>query len=515
MSLPTRTLEQILIRALAHFRTSFPGFPLGTKKFLGRSGRAIGLVLWGLHKSLEDLDADVVPSAKMAADLLADWLFNLGLPDGEGGFGPLKPTTASGGLANITGVNGTVYTDGLTATAEDGATQIELSGTVTIPGSPPGFGSVEGAFIAVTKGTAGNLPAGTVLTWDAAPLNADPSFTLTAGLGDAIDIEDSPSRYTRIKQRLQNPPRGGKTEDIIFWAELVKGVAEIYVYPRRGGTGTVDVVITTKGSNADDGTSRVPTTALINSIQASFDSNRPVASEQVNAIKPTTRTAHDVQIKVTPSQAKYRFDWDDSAGYTVDTYPVAANPLRLTLNTVAPASLKNAIDAYINGLGAQPRLQIMSTGSHVNKAIGTSKTAVFTPGPSAGLGWSDSGGKTTIALDSLPNGWVAPVATDVVHAYGPAVAAIAQGVVDIFDGLGPSKNSGFADDEVIWDDTLSISGITAAAENARDTDGSKFIQKVPVGDVTIDGVVADVTGIDNGITGPEILFLGKVAVVAA
>lgn len=497
------TFDEVRKRVLGAFRTSFPGLPLGLKKFLGRSARAMARVLWGSQKAVEDLDKDIVPSTESSTELLSSWATLIGLPDGDGGYGPLKTTAASGGAALLTGVKGTIYPNNATATAEDGTTQVKLSGGQTIPGSPPGFGSIAGSIIAVTKGVAGNLPAGTVLTWDNPPAGADATLTLTSPLTEGLDVEDNPSVYARIVSRMQNPPRGGVDADYAFWIlsdEEVEGVVGVYVYPRRFGTGTVGIVIVGGGSGAF----RVPSEAVRDEAQEAVDAHRPAAVESADVILPFAATAgRRVRVKVKP-QPGYEFDWDDTAAsYTVDTggYSIGP-PATLRLSALAPASLKAAITAYVAGIGLAPRLQVLSTGKVVNQLI-------------RAVAFSDGGGKTTLTLETVPGGWAAPANNDPVHAGGPVVETIATGILALADSLGPSRLGGLGSVRQPWPDTLTISGIIAVAENALDTDGSKLIDKVPVNQATIDDEEKDAQGTDSTIVGPELLHLAYVAVTAA
>jgi hypothetical protein len=496
MSLPTKTLSQITDRATAHFRTSFRGLPLGIRFFLGRSARALALAIWGLHKAVEDVDRDIVPSPKMSTDRLSDWAFQLGLPDGKGGYGRLLPVAASGGAATLTGVKGTVYPDAITATAEDGSTVVALSGSVTIPGSGTGFGSIAAKFIAITEGSVGNLPRGTVLTWDNPPTGADGTFTLTGGLSHGDDLEDNPGVYGRIVARLQTPPDGGNAEDVRIWL-TVDGVAAVYVYPRRGGTGTVDAVIAGGGS----GQARVPSGSVQTAAQDSADANRPAGSERVTAVLPymPDGSGHAVRVRVEPSALRYAFDWDDAGtALVVDTSGYAAGPpATITVVGALPASLTLAIDAYKSSVGLAPRLQVLSTGAPVNAPI----RAVDYTG-------------SVITLETVPDEWIPPADGDEIYAYGPVVATIAAGTLALCDSLGPSRVSGFGDAVTPWSDKLTISGIIRVAEDAIDTDGSKLISEVSPGDATIDGVADDVQGGDTGLLGPEMLYLSHVAVTA-
>lgn len=497
-NLPTKTLDSIVRRGLGLFRSAFPDLPMGTKRFLGRLSRAVSRNIWGLQKSIEDADADIVPSSKSSDDILSSWAELLGLPDGEGGYGRLKPKAASGGASTLTGVLGTVYADGMIATAEDGTTEIRLSGAVTIAGTPPGFGSAPASFVAVTKGTVGNLAVGTVCTWQDPPAGADATFTLTAELADGTDAEDNPSVFGRIVSRLQTPTRGGVAEDYREWLEGVDGVVDVFVYPRRSGTGTVDVVIVGGGSGAD----RVPTEATRLDADAALKAKRPVAAESVNVVLPTAAAGgRVVRLRVVPAADKYDFDWvDTGASYTVDAGGYAAGPpATLRLNTLAPTSLKTAVDAYKAGTGDAPRLQVLSTGIVINAPIGV-------------VDYADAGGKTTLTLDTVTEAWTPPSDGDTVYAYGPVVATIAAGVQALANALGPSRVSGYGDDLTPWPDKLTLSGLIGVAEAAIDTDGTKLVDEVIAGGATIDGAAADVQGADNTDDGPELLYLGHVAI---
>jgi hypothetical protein len=499
LSLPTQVLDTIITRGRAYFRTSFPGFPMGVKQFFGQLARAVGVNIWAAQKTVEELDNDIVPSSQSSDAALSAWAFLLGLPNGAGGFGRLVATPGSGGRAPLTGVQGTTYLDGLVATAEDGSTQIELSGTVAIPGAPPGLGSVLGQFNGITPGTVSNLPIGSVMTWDNPPAGADPTFVLTSALTDGEDIEQNPAVLLRILQRLQTPPRGGVAQDYRNWAEAIASIVGVYVFPRRSGTGTVDVVVVVGGS----GQGRVPSPALVAQVQAIVDSLRPVAAERANLMAPYAPNGrgHLARVRVQPNGTINRFDWDSStASYTVDTY-TPGSPAKLKLNILAPADLKAAIDAYkaAPSSAAKPRLQVLSTGSVINPGIGC-------------VDYADAGGKTELTLDTLPSTWTPPTAGDTVYAYGPVVATIAAALLNTCDALGPSRVSGFGDQLTPWLDTLSVSKLIAAAEDATDSSGNLLINEVLAAGCTIDGLQLDVEGADATDNPPELLYLSHVAV---
>lgn len=503
MALPTVPFATIWSRGRAFFRTSFNGLPMGLKQFLGQTARSVALNVWALQKSVETLDLDIVPQAQSSAASLATWAFTTGLPNGQGGYGPLLPNTASGGAANLTGIQGTVYPNGAIATGEDGTTQIALSGSVAIPGTS-GLGSVPGSFVAVTSGSVGNLPAGSVCTWQNAPPGADPTFVLTSPLTGAIDTETPAQVFARLLLRLQSPPRGGNSTDITEWSEAVAGIAGVYVYPRRSGTGTVDVVITAGGS----GTARQPSLTLQATVQAAIDAVRVPGAEGINVLAPSlAATGHLVRVRVTPNGAGNAFDWGADApgvAYAVDAGGYSAGPpATIRLSGLAPQSLQSAISAYILGTGPQPRMQVLSSnGGAINQPVGTSKT----------VGFVNAGGKTTITLDTLPSNWIPPSSGDTIYPYGPVVATIAAGILALSNSLGPSRQSGYGDPFNAWLDTLSIGQLQRVAEDAVDATGAVLVTQVIDGGATIDGVATSIEGADNTITTPELLWLGHIAV---
>lgn len=99
---------------------------------------------------------------------------------------------------------------------------------------------------AVNAGTAGNIPEGTILTWD----NASLGFlqrTLTVGSGGIVggtDDETWEEVRSRLLLKLKSPPVGTSWAAIRDWAlDATSSVARAFVYPAVRGPGTVDVCI--------------------------------------------------------------------------------------------------------------------------------------------------------------------------------------------------------------------------------------------------------------------------------
>lgn len=497
MAISTFSLDELEAQVLAFFANRFPGRDLGTESWLGKQARATAMALLALQKAIEDADHDGSPSTKTSTGALDAFAVLFGLLSNQAGYGRNGPVAASGGVGPATGTKGTIFADGLLVLASDGVTQIKLSGAVTIPGVPPGADSISAKFIAVTTGVAGNLPAGSVLTWVNPPSGADSTVQLGSALSGGLEQESDSALLGRIFDRLQKPPKGGAAVDYRAWAEASdSGVHRAYVYPNRGGLGTVEVVAVSGGS----GTGRVPSAAVLAACDAYVGARRPVTVQGYRSLAPAMPGGNGmaIRLRLMPSAKKFAFDWNDTAAtYKVSAY-AAGPPAVLTLDQIAPASLKSAVDA-----GLLPRVQVEATGGPC------------IPVQASITGWADAAGKTALTLQNpLPAGWTVPTLNDVVRAGGPIVATIAQALLDYVDSLGPSRADGFADPDDPWEDTCAIARLIEIALDATDADGVTRLaaNTVGAGAVTIDGAAVDRVALADVGGAPELLFARLVVV---
>jgi hypothetical protein len=133
--------------------------------------------------------------------------------------------------------------------------------------------------------------------------------------------------------RLQTPPKGGSSVDYKTWAGDVAGVYIAYVYPRRLGTSTVDVVITAAGSGAG----RVPSSTVQAAVTAAIEVLLPTDVEIYETLLPSlpANRALSIHVRAVPATG-YGWDWDDTAAsYSVGAF-AAGPPTKLTLNTAVP-----------------------------------------------------------------------------------------------------------------------------------------------------------------------------------
>lgn len=499
MAITIPTDEELSAQVLAYLRTRFPGKATGTESFLGKMARATAMALLGLHKSVLDADNDSSPSQKTSSAALDNFAYLFGLSNGASGYGRKGAIAATGGVALCTGTDGTVYTDGLLLTASDGVTQVALSGTVTIPTSGIPTGSVSANFIGSTAGVVGNLPVDSVLTWNSPPAGSDSTVTLTTALSGGLEQESDADLLNRIYERLQTPPKGGTAPDYRAWNESISGISRCYVYPLRGGLGTVHTVLDTGSS----GTDRQPADSVKTEADDYVETVRPVALQGYTSFKPyMPGNGMTVRLRMVPSASKYNFDWDDTATtYTVNTY-TPGSPATLKLSAVAPATLKAAIDA-----AQGPPDTSQTTGPRLQIAITTTDGPVI-PVLVRCVDYDNDVSNTTLTLQTtLPTGWIAPTAGDTIYAGGPMCNDIATAVLEYIDSLGPSRASGYADANDPWEDTAAIFRMAQIALDVTDTDNvTRFAKNILSGGVTLDGSATDVEATDDSTNGPELLY---------
>ena len=105
-----------------------------------------------------------------------------------------------------------------------------------------------------------------------------------------------------------------------------------------------------------------------------------------------------------------------------------------------------------------------------------------------------------------------------VYNSGPIVVPVGAAVLASTNQTGPSRASGLADAAQIWQDTVGVTTLSTAAENTLDDDGiTKLVARCRAGGVLV-GVgaltpsVQDVTAADNTVSGPEVLYAGRILI---
>jgi uncharacterized phage protein gp47/JayE len=470
-----------------YFQTQLSGWDLSSKSAFGKVKAALTLTLYSWLATARQIDKDAVPTSSTSSEGLDEWAENgTGISNGEGSYGRKLAVAATGGVGSFTGASGTVYPISGTLTASDGSTKFVLTGAVTVGSGGIAAGNIN----ATTVGIAGNLEAGAILSVDNQPVGGTSTATLTTGTTGGLDLETDAACLLRIQNRIRNPPKGGTANDYKTWAEDDAGVDGItaYVYPRRQGTGSVDIAV---AYAAQTGTARQVTGTPSTTIQAYIDAVRPVTVESANVFTPTMGSGQGCAIlcRVEPSPG-FEFDWDDNAA---------------AYSTAISGSITSGVRIFgrpSSGLQVGDRIQIANTTSGA-PVLPEQRTVTA-------IDLATISGNTILVLSSGLT--VYPQSGNPIYAGGPVVDSVAAAVLGLVDSLGPSKDSGYANDSNSWNATLRVDQIIRTSLNVADASSGLMLVDF-VTDPTINGAATNVTPNDDGVNPPAMLWASRINII--
>jgi uncharacterized phage protein gp47/JayE len=380
--------------------------------------RAIAGLIWMFLAKLLFLDKQRLPDTADRAEL-EHWGRVYEFP-------PNGAVGASRALAlRVTGTVGAAVTNGAVLTHSDG-TQYQVA---SVGASIGGGGSVDVNVAAISTGLATNKIAGEVLTFSAPPVNVDATATLVLALTGGTDAEDIEAYRARLLAHIGDPPQGGAVPDYIEWALQVPGNASAYLWRNRRGQGTIDVAVL----GAGHGSARV--IADISATQDYLDdeTRRPANVRDVLVLE-TTPQAQNVEMLISIDETKYRWDWvDDGIGYAVTAKNVGTSTITVP---TAPASVVAGVRITVNGEEAT-----------VTARVSNDLTLSFA---------NDR--------DDNPVTWFTaePVGATV-RASGDLVTPVRNALLDLFDRLGPARDTRYALTQ--WEASLQMDSFITAARN--------------------------------------------------
>lgn len=428
--------------------------PVGPNDFLGQQARALSGLIGEVLTAAQGADYDAVPGTytdatgvtrtRNSTAALDNWAYVLGVPSSTPGtYGRLAAQAARNGGATAYGTGGTVVATDAQLTDPSGQITVKLRTGFTMPGG----GSQAVIIDAVTTGTAGNLPAGTILRWSSPPPGLNSTVTLTTALSDGFDVETDVALALRIVARLLSPPKGGTCADIREWvitaedsAGLLLGFVDAACYPLRDGVGSVDVVGLLGGS----GQARDPGATKAAQLQAWLDKKR-IATDTIRVVRPRFKSGEEltIAIEIHPS-TDYDFEWSDAVGTTLVVSGTSGATTLVTDQNPQRASLRTAVDN-----GEKPRIAINIAG---------------TPTPFVSRVTAYSGANLTLET-ALP---ATLAGGETVWPAGGATATVAAAILAYVDSAGPARGA-YADPLDPWEDNISIGRIAEVALSARDS----------------------------------------------
>ena len=262
----------------AEITSRIPGTdPKLRNSYLGALARSTAGAVHELFGFLEWIADQAFPDTAESAEL-ARWAAIWGLERAAAveATGSITVT----GTASTSIPSGTVWSTGARQDYEStAAATIGTTGSVVI--------AVRG----VDAGAAGNAVSGTVASLVSPISGVVSAASVTTALTGGADIESDTSLRDRLLLRLQNPPRGGTSDDYVAWSRAAhSSVTRAWGRPLAGGLGTVTVYFMT-----DDATTNgIPTGAVVTAVDDYIDERRPVTA--LVTVSAPTAEALDVTI---------------------------------------------------------------------------------------------------------------------------------------------------------------------------------------------------------------------------
>lgn len=169
----------------------------------------------------------IIPAATNDPAYLVRWANFWGVDQKEASF-----TTF---FVTITGVEGTLIPGTVTELVRsDGVLYTTNADAAIVSGT---------ALVQVTAEDSGitpNVVGGEIFTFSNPIVGIDPTAVVSSSnIVDGAEQEDTDSLFERLKNRVQQPPNGGSSNDYVQWALEVAGVTRAWCYPLYYGTGTV------------------------------------------------------------------------------------------------------------------------------------------------------------------------------------------------------------------------------------------------------------------------------------
>lgn len=385
------------------------------------------------------------------------WAKEMGLSDGQGGYGPVLPdvSSAADGLScSSTSGGGTADLQNLTLLDTAGK-QYKVNESVSIPGADT---TIAVDIISIDTGLVVNLPVGSVLTFESPITNLEEEATIAVELEGGVNAAEDPETNDRVLDRWRAPSLSGNNVQWRRWIEETdEGVFDGWVWPTRFGSGgilgTVDYGTTLRGFSR---AGRIISAAQVAAITAHVNIEAPI--DLMNNARHVTLTAqliaNEIEIELHPgadSSSSPDFD-SHTLDASVDTWTVVGDGGWIRADKQIDAVIEagdyviiNSARALVTNVGAAS-----AGGANTDFDVDVSfltKDAEVNPYP-----WP-AGYDPTATPDNITSG-------------GGVIEASHVASIGYLDGLGPARGLYPASDFTGWDDTYRHKLIQSAAQRA-------------------------------------------------
>jgi hypothetical protein len=251
------------------------------------------------------------------------------------------------------------------------------------------------------------------------------------------------------------PSMGGNANDFRQWAKEDPNVSEAYVYPLRGGLGSVHLA----ALKAGHGAARLLSAPERDALQIAIDARRPVGYEGFRVLEVTAQD-QDVEIAIEPEEdPAYAFDWTDASPLVVQSYTALTRTLVFTNDR--PSDMQAGDRLVWRSVSPPP----YHDGSEVTIESLSGDDAVVLKAPAAGeYDWT-----------ATP-----PEALDTVTSGGPLVSSVRNAIVGHMDNLGPGRidtgdGADFSYGSSYWEGSLRLAKLHNLAQKQKGVLDSEVI----------------------------------------
>lgn len=261
MPFPVPSLSELRRQARSQFAARLPGadmmLPRGN---LPVTADVMAGLTWGQYGYLDRLARELMPDLA-GEEYLERWCRIFAVYR--------RGAVRAGGDVTFTGVDGAVVVAGTVVESSDAAASY-----VTQVDAEIADGAVTTSVSAIAGGVLGNLLEGAGLVPVTAIPGVDsPAAVAAGGLTGGVDTESDDSLRVRLLARIRQPPQGGAAHDYLEWATEIPGVTRAWVFPLRGGAGSVDVTFT-----VDDRANPIPLPDDVEQLYNYLQTKRPVTA---------------------------------------------------------------------------------------------------------------------------------------------------------------------------------------------------------------------------------------------
>ena len=283
MAFTRPTLDTIVKRIKADFKTGLNLQAILIRSFLDIFAKAFGGASHTLHGHIDfGINKKFFPDgANPDEATVVRWgtLFNVIRNDAN--FAELT--------MEFTGTTGGTVLDQAILVRSDGVLY-----TLQVEAVVPAAGTIQANVVCQTEGEIGNLADGEFLTLQSSVPGVSSSVEVITTIIEGEDQESLIDYQTRVIERMQDPPAGGKVTDYVSFGKTVTGVTRVWVLPDHLGEGTVGLTFVEDGNIP---ASIIPSPAKVTEVQEAVEALKPISADLFVFVPIELEMNPEIQLK--------------------------------------------------------------------------------------------------------------------------------------------------------------------------------------------------------------------------